>query len=47
MLQGCSTVGNLAGGIFVNALGNVLGEKLQDAYEETQKEKEEANIHEN
>jgi hypothetical protein len=34
LLTGCSAVGDLALSTTANALGNVLGNKLEDAYDE-------------
>jgi len=41
LLQGCSAMGTLAVSTVANALGNALGEKLEEAYDKTGKEKEE------
>lgn len=38
LLQGCSTIGTLAVSTAANALGNVLGEKLEEAYDKTSDE---------
>ena len=38
LLQGCAAMGTIATSTVANALGNVIGEKLEEAYDKTSDE---------